>query len=124
MGAHSELESHASCGGTDKTGMALTRPVCANCEVVFCVWNAWWPPLQDSEVFCSIESSEYISDLWKKTSTAPRHHLELFEEVSLEKARLHRFFARLHVIVAMLSIFLCLTLFSPCTSSIHPLFLS
>lgn len=38
--------------------------------------------LQDSGVFCSIELSEYIADLWKNPNPHSKQHLERFENVS------------------------------------------
>ena len=37
---------------------------------------------QDSEIFCSIDSSEYIADLWRNPDHLSKENLEKFEGVS------------------------------------------
>ena len=38
--------------------------------------------LQDSEIFCSIDSSEYIADLWRNPNHLTKENLQKFEGVS------------------------------------------
>ena len=40
---------------------------------------------QDSEVFCSIDSSEYIADLWRNPNHLAKEHLQRFEGVSTHR---------------------------------------
>ena len=39
-------------------------------------------PLQDSEVFSSVDASEYISDLWRNPDHLTKENLAKFEGVS------------------------------------------
>ena len=49
-----------------------------------CACNYLPPPLlQDSEVFSSVDASEYICDLWRNPDHLTKENLAKFEDVSL-----------------------------------------
>ena len=68
----------------------LTRQVCISRNTGVCTLSiSLTPPilcatpLQDSEVFCSIDASEYISDLWRDPDHLTKENLSKFENVSV-----------------------------------------
>ena len=59
--------------------------LCTCCIIMLCICacNYLPPLLQDSEVFSSVDASEYICDLWRNPDHLTKENLAKFENVSL-----------------------------------------